>query len=728
VPRESANKEREMLTAQRILIRVTLLAATVAIAVFPAQAADNREKQLIAVLRSDAASAEKAITCKRLAIYGTKDAVPPLATLLPDSQLSSWARIALEAIPGPEADAALREAMTKVKGRLLVGVINSIGVRRDPAAVATLAARIDDPDSDVASAAAVALGKIGGEAATESLQRSLTAASAPVRSAVAEGCILCAERALAEGKATEAARLYDLVRTGDVPKQRIVEATRGAILARGSAGIPLLLEQLRSGDKAMFAIGLSTARELAGDGVSEALVDELVRSTPERQRLLLLALADRGDATVLPAALRAAAGGPKPSRIAAMGLVRRLGDESCVPALLEAAGEGDAELTQAATAALEGLHGPKVDADLVARLAAGEGRSREALIDIVGRRRIAAAVAGLKEASEDPDAPIRSAALIALGSTIGPGDIEFLIERVVRPRHTEDADAARRALRAACVRMPDSDACAAKLVAGMAESPAATRCALLETLGAMGGDVALEAVGKAAKDSDPQIRETASRLLGKWMTADAAPVLLELAKTAPEAKHQVRALRGYIRLARQFPMPDGERAAMCRKALVVAKRPEEKKLVLAVMERYPSVEMLGAVVEAMDGPALKNDSALKKDAERVSMAIGEKILAGQPTELEWRLLDEISRGPVKIEIVKAEYGAGTKFVDVTETLKKYSGSYSIIVLPSPRYNVSFGGDPAPNVVKRLRVQYRINGKPGEATFEENALITLPMPK
>jgi hypothetical protein len=34
---------------------------------------------------------------------------------------------------------------------------------------------------------------------------------------------------------------------------------------------------------------------------------------------------------------------------------------------------------------------------------------------------------------------------------------------------------------------------------------------------------------------------------------------------------------------------------------------------------------------------------------------------------------------------------------------------------------------APGVVKQLRIEYRINGKSGEATFAENALILLPIP-
>ena len=196
----------------------------------------------------------------------------PLAALLPDKELSSWARIPLEAIPDPAADAALREAMGKVQGRLLIGVINSIGVRRDAQAVDSLAQRLGDADAEVASAAAVALGRIGNAAATKILEQALATAPEAVRGAVAEGCVYCAEQLLAADNRTAAASLYDKVRAAQVPKTRILEATRGAILAQGAEGIPLLVEQLESADKSLFALGLSTAREMTGENVTTALV------------------------------------------------------------------------------------------------------------------------------------------------------------------------------------------------------------------------------------------------------------------------------------------------------------------------------------------------------------------------------------------------------------------------------------------------------------------------
>ncbi|NQT37643.1 MAG: hypothetical protein HQ581_09155, partial [Planctomycetes bacterium] len=54
--------------------------------------------------------------------------------------------------------------------------------------------------------------------------------------------------------------------------------------------------------------------------------------------------------------------------------------------------------------------------------------------------------------------------------------------------------------------------------------------------------------------------------------------------------------------------------------------------------------------------------------------------------------------------------------------------FPLIVLPSGSYNSALGGDPAPGVVKQLRIQYRMNDKAGEVVLAEDATIVLPVPK
>ena len=243
---------------------------------------------------------------------------------------------------------------------------------------------------------------------------------------------------------------------------------------------------------------------------------------------------------------------------------------------------------------------------------------------------------------------------------------------------------------------------------------------LLEILGDVGGTKALNTIGLAAKSKDAQLQDVGSRLLGKWNSVEAAPVLLDLAKTAPEEKYQVRALRGYICLVRKFPMADQERAAMCQKAFEASRQPAEQKLVLDVIKLHPGVETLKLAIKTMQVADLKDE------ATQATLVVAQKLGAKGVDVRE--LLNTAGLDKVKLEIIKAEYGSGATQRDVTAVLQKQAGDLPLITLASASYNANFGGDPLPGSAKQLKVQYRINGKAGEASFPEDALIVLPMPK
>ena len=606
------------------LLVVTLIAtATTSAEAFDGPATSpEKEKELLALLRSESPPAEKALACKKLAIHGSAGAVPELAKLLPNPQLSSWARLALEAIPGEASNEALREAAGSLDGRLLVGMINSLGVRGDTKAVDLLTKKMQADDIEVASAAAVALGHIGNDAATQSLRAALTSAPAKVRSAVAEGCVLCAERLHKEGDTAAAAELYDEVRNADVPKQRILEATRGAILARSQKGIPLLLELFQSEDKAMFQLALGTVREYPGNTVDPFLPDAVASATPDRAALIIQAMADRSEFVILPAVLKAAEQGPKQVRLSAIDALRRVGDDSCLRPLLEIATDSDEDLATAAQETLAVLPGRDVDGGIGVLLPSATGDEYRILLQVVGRRRIDDLVEEIEKALDHRDSAVRHAALVALGQTVSLNKLSVLVSQVVRPQHAEDAPVAQQALKAASVRMPDREACAAELTVALNRSPATTKSTLLEIISAVGGSTALQTLATAAKSNDAQLQDTGSRLLGKWNSLAAAPVLLDLAKTGPQEKYRVRALRGYIGLARKFAMPHQERAAMCRNAFNATSRLPERKLVLEVLKIHPSAAGLKLATDAAKVPALKADATAA--ATVIAQKIGRK--------------------------------------------------------------------------------------------------------
>ena len=115
-----------------------------------------------------------------------------LATLLADEKLAHMARYALEPIPDPAVDEALRAAVSTLKGRPLVGAICSIGVRRDGKALPLLARLLRDADAEVAQAAARALGRLGTAKAAKALQDALAGATAANQLALCEGLFRCA--------------------------------------------------------------------------------------------------------------------------------------------------------------------------------------------------------------------------------------------------------------------------------------------------------------------------------------------------------------------------------------------------------------------------------------------------------------------------------------------------------------------------------------------------------
>ena len=572
----------------------------------------EKERELIRVLQSNVPPAEKAIPCKQLAIYGTKDAVPALAPLLSDPQLASWARIALEAIPGPAADDALREAMGKLQGKLLVGVINSIAVRRDPKAVSGLVKELKDADPEVASAAAVALGRIGGADAAKALSQSLASAPAAVRPAVAQGCILCAEKLLAQGKAADAVKLYDAVRAADVPKQKMLEATRGAILARQSAGLSLLLEQLRSPDKALFGIGLRTARELPGRAVTEALAAELPRTSPERQPFLLLALADRNDDAVLPAVLAAAGIGSQKLRLTAVGILDRLSNPASASVLLTAAADSDADLAQAALTALARLSGNEVDANLLDRLPSSTGKTRQVLITLAGQRHLDRALPIIVKSAEDSDAGVRSAAVQAigiLGDDKQVAGLAKLLQSTQSPKERADIEMALLAISGR------SGARAVPSLLPLAQnSDSAVRIIALRVLASAGGPEAMAAVKAAVEDKDETVQDDAVRTLSTWPNnwpedSSVADPLLALAKSGSKPSYQVLALRGYLQYVQgNKQLKDDEKVSKVTDVLPLVKRPEEKRLAIAAIGGVPTAGALDLLVTFAAEPAIAEDA------------------------------------------------------------------------------------------------------------------------
>jgi HEAT repeat protein len=617
-----------MLKMNLFPIRAALLTCVLTagqVAAAPAAAADNQEAKLIAVLTSDAAPQDKAISCKRLAICGTKTAVPSLAALLSDEKLASWARIGLEAIPDPAVDAALRDAAGKLQGKLQIGVINSIGVRRDEMAVAWLAQKLKDADPALISAAAAALGRIGGEQAAQALGQALAGATAATLPAICEGALRAADIFITQGKRDKAATLCEQVRSVQTPRHIRMEATRSLIVARQAAGIPLLIELLKSDDAGMVAVAMGLAHDLPGTALTTALTAAVTQLPPEKQVYVIEAIGGRRDKAVVPTLLALTHNSPSNVCIAAIGALTKLGDAAALPRLVEIAVAPDGDAAKAAQSALVKFPAVAADATVIAMLASPDARVRVSGIDIVSRRAAYTAMPTVaRVARDDADLAVRIACINAQRELGGLADIAAVVDILVKNRSAEEAQAAEKALATICGRQTDRAACAEKLCVGLTAAQAAQKCALLRLLRSVADARSLQAIRAAMTDTDKDVQDAATRLVCDWNTAEAAPDLLALAKSSPNPTYQLLALRGYLRVSAGKDVPAAQRLTMCKEADPLVRRDDEHKILLGVLGAAADGASLALVALHFDNAALKAEACL------AAVAIAERLVNERP--------------------------------------------------------------------------------------------------
>jgi len=569
----------------------------------------EQEAQLVAVLQGSAGPAEKAMACKKLAVYGSQTAAPALAALLADEQLASWARIALEAIPGPACDEVLRDAAARLQGKLAVGAINSLARRYDKGAVEVLKARLKDSDAEVVSAAAAGLGRIGGAEALKTLEQMLPAAPDAVRSAVAEGCILCAEELMNAGKGEQAAALYDAVRKADVPRPRVLEATRGAVLARQEAGVPLVVELLRSGEKDLFNVGLRVARELTCSAVTAAVVAELDKAKPYRQAMMLYALGYRGDAKAAPAVARFAASDNEDVRIAALAALGTTGQGAQVGLLLEAAAGGKAEMP-IARGSLKTMPGADVNAALIAQAkAAGEAVRGEAILALATRDAVEAVPLFMECLSARQDA-VRQSAVVALRQLAGQDQYADLLQRMM----ATDSPDVRRSLQDVLVavsrRSKQPEQCARQLMDAWKKGGPA-RPNVLEIICWFGRSETLPAVQEALGGQDVEMRKNTLRSLANWPDSSILPKLMDLAANDKDAAVRVLALRAAVPLiGRDVALSADQKAGRFAELMKLAKQADGRKLVLAELKSAPALGSLKLAADQLDDPQTVNEAAV----------------------------------------------------------------------------------------------------------------------
>ena len=215
--------------------------------------------------------------------------------------------------------------------------------------------------------------------------------------------------------------------------------------------------------------------------------------------------------------------------------------------------------------------------------------------------------------AQGKEATARFAAIQALEALGGSKEAPVVIAILKSPADKSEAGAAEKALGA--IGQRDRGRTADAMIKEMDGASTDAAVVLCRLLGRSGHGPAAKALVAATGNADPKVREEALRALSRWSERggldEACNGLLQVAKTATDAKQQVLALRGYIGLARSNHLRrDTKRQlAIYAAALPLAKRPDEKRAIVGGLTNIHSVESLALAATCLDDKEIAEEAA-----------------------------------------------------------------------------------------------------------------------
>jgi len=578
------------------------------------------EDKLVAFLRSGATAGGKMEACRSLRLVGSAAAVPALEAMLADPATTDMARYALEHIPGDEADRALVAALGKTSGDVRRGIVASLGARGTVAAVAPLAGLAGGKDAALARCAARALGAIGTSEAAAALSAILAKSKGALAAEAASSLLLCADRALGKGRKDAAADLYFKAFAARVPTAVRQAAFKGRVAAAGEGAQDIILKALAGKDVSLLGPAIAMVPSVFEAPELGPVIGSMAKLPADARAQLVAVLGGyRDDGAVRAAVIDAVQSPIPPVRMEGLRALEKVGDASAVGILAARAASAGGGEQALAREVLSKLAAPDVDRAVIERLAAEkDDQVRAELIRAVGSRRVSGAKPVLMEAVKSGSPAVRARAAGALKDIASPVDIPELLNLLLEMEDETGREEMRATVAAVAMKIPRPAVRANGVKARLAaETDARNRSDLLSVLGKIGEDGSLTLLRGALSDGDPSVVDAAVRALIDWPTATPRDDLYEIARSSFALNHRMLALRAYIRMIGFEPhrAPQGATADLL-KALALAPRPEEKKLVLGMLARFPCVASLKTAESLLSDPTVAEEAKLAADRIR----------------------------------------------------------------------------------------------------------------
>jgi HEAT repeat protein len=572
------------------------------------------ESRILKTLQSNATLAGKQHLCKKIIVVGSEASIPVLAQMLLNPETTDMARYALEVMPAPQADSALRLALPVMTGDYKCGIINSLGRRGDAQAVPLLAPLLADNDSNIVTAAIAALGDIATPEAESVLKNSMGKfQDQTARQRALDAYLKYADHYASANNTEKASTIYRELIQPKYPQPIRVAALHGLITLSREEGIDLVNTILRGSDTSLKLAVMGLIPDLPRIENVRELHDSFKGLNASLKVSFLAGVKTRRDVSFLPLVKQAVLDEEQDVRVAALDALAAVGDAASVRLLAQTAAEKVDPEQKTARESLYLLNAQNVDQTIIQQIPTAKDDIKIELIYAVGERRIGTAAQILFTLAQDENPKIRMAVYRALALVAKPDKMPLLVDYLVNSQRNSERKELERALVTLAQKMDAEENKTAPIVEVL---PAVTdkdiKASFFMVLGRIGEKRSLPLLRDALGDADLDLRGAAIRALSEWPNATPKDDLLQVARTTETPAHKVLALRGYIDLLSNLPddISQEEKTSLYRQVFDLEPAPQELQRALSGLMRVGGVDALELAAKYLDHVEVKEEAAI----------------------------------------------------------------------------------------------------------------------
>lgn len=605
----------------------------------PGAEAERRafSKAALAAMTS-ASQPAKVWLVRQLEVVGGNESVAALSELALDSdrELRDVARRALQMNPSEDATKALVAALRKAKNHeITTGLIYALGERKTEIAVSAIALYLGNENYYVASAAAIALGRIATDAAVEAL---IVHHKKNPSSATADALLAAAEFA----QAANQSRIIDVLSGKDAPDSVQIALLKTLVKYGHKKATPKLKEALASNNADLIGAAGQLLSEQSREELIAQLAKDLGNYSTYAQEQILQAVGAKQVQSATAAAAKALTNNSSAVRAAAIAALGQIGSSDSIQALLDFSNSAESDDQRAIKQALWRTAGDGVNEVIAKAAANGQVAALQASID----RAIYEVAPQLIAQYHQLPQQAQGVAAKALQTLAGDGQLQDVLGML-----SAESESLRKTgesvLSALGMRAKDKDGGVAAIKKAYAKADERAKQSMLAALRGFGTDEALALVTQEISSNSEALQEAAVRSLAAWNQPQAVSVLLKLSRddSAP-LNYRVLALRGVNRLIVSSKELDAkQKIEGLLEALGSANRPEEKNLALSSLAQINAPEAFTVFEDLLDDASIRNSAAMSalRHAENMSRKKRKEARALANKIKDMNISDAISR-------------------------------------------------------------------------------------